>query len=275
MPSTLELHSYFDEVHEPDFSNAEQFCHGRRVNFDLEQRKLAQRYIIHALPFSIRGMSTQIQSLTAALLHPNLSSAPEHSKQLIIHKPFSGNMPLKGHRLPSLEEIEGLLKSMPNLKSLRIEAGLLDGSDDGGGYEEEADKQEIQIFNKSREELGSRFLKALVRQHPDRLTSLVLHNLIISSDLLVNVLCTFYDSLRHVDLTAIQLQGTPKKPATWDTIFKTLSEMKPEKLRLADLVVPGTSKHMAMSPLSLKYEALGHMCHTEEDPDIDMDQVQG
>jgi hypothetical protein len=27
----------------------------------------------------------------------------------------------------------------------------------------------------------------------------------------VNVLCTFYESLPHVGLIAIQLQGTPKK----------------------------------------------------------------
>jgi hypothetical protein len=31
---------------------------------------------------------------------------------------------------------------------------------------------------------------------------------------------------------------------------------------------------MVMSPFSLKYEKLDHMCHTEEDPDIDMNQVQ-
>lgn len=90
----------------------------------------------------------------------------------------------------------------------------------------------------------------------------------------MNVLCTFYDSLRHVDLTAIRFQGTPKKPVTLDTIFRILSEMKLEKLRLADLVVPGTSERMIMSPLSLKYEELGHMCRTKEDPDVDMDQVQ-
>ena len=51
--------------------------------------------------------------------------------------------------------------------------------------------------------------------------------------------------------------------------------MKLEKLRLANLVVPATSKRMVMSPLSLKYEELGHMCHTEKDPDADMDRVQG
>lgn len=48
-----------------------------------------------------------------------------------------------------------------------------------------------------------------------------------------------------------------------------------EKLHLKDLVAPGTSTRMLMSSLPFKYEKLGHMCHTEEDPDVDMDQVQG
>lgn len=97
----------------------------------------------------------------------------------------------------------------------------------------------------------------------------------ISSELLVNVLCTFYESLRHVNLTDIQLQGTPKKAASWETIFKVLLELKLEKLYLADLVIPGTSERMIMSPLPLKYEKLDHMCHTEIEPDVDMNQVQG
>jgi hypothetical protein len=91
----------------------------------------------------------------------------------------------------------------------------------------------------------------------------------------VNVLCTFYVSLRHVDLTGIHLQGTPKKAATWDTIFKTLSEMNLEKLHLKDLVDPSTSARMLMSSLPFKYEKLGHMCHTTEDPDVDMNQLPG
>jgi hypothetical protein len=275
MTSTLEYHSSFGDVHETDFSNALQLCHGRRVDTDAMQLKLAQRYITGALPFSIRGTSTHVRSLTEALLHSNLSSAPGHSNQLIIHKPLSGDMPLKGHSLPTLRDIEDLFRSMPNMKALTIGTGCFDQIGDRHDHEEAADKGEIQIFNKSREELGPRFLRALVRMHPEGLTSLVLHNMTISSDLLVNVLCTFYVSLRHVDLTGIHLQGTPKKAATWDTIFKTLSEMNLEKLHLKDLVDPSTSARMLMSSLPFKYEKLGHMCHTTEDPDVDMNQLPG
>jgi hypothetical protein len=275
MPSTLEHYSFFGEFDENDFSDALQYCHRRWVDPDFAQRKLAERYITVAIPFSIRGTSTHIRSLTAALLHPNFSSAPAHSNRLIIHKPFSGDLPLKGHSLPSMKDIEALLGSMPHLKALDIGSGHCDRSDDRDAHDRDADKEEIQVFTKSREELGPRLLKALVRMHPEGLTSLVLHDMTISSNLLLDVLCTFYDSLRHVDLTAIQLEGTPKKPATWETIFKILLDMKLEKLRLADLVVPGTSERMVMSPLSLEYEELGHMCRTEEDPDADMDGVQG
>lgn len=207
MTSTLEHHNFFGEFHETDFWNAQQFCRLQRVDPHDAQRKLAGQYITGAIPFSIRGTSTQVRSLTAALLHPNFSSAPEHSNQLIIHKPLSGDMPLKGHSLPSLKDIEGLLRSMPHLKALNIGSGYHDRSDDRNGHDEAADKEELQSFNKSREELGPRFLRALVRADPERLTSLVLHNMTISSELLVNVLCTFYESLRRVDLTAIQLEA--------------------------------------------------------------------
>lgn len=275
MTSTLEHHSFFGDAHESDFSCALQLCHDRRVDSDAMQLKLAQRYITGALPFSIRGTSTHVRSLTAALLHPSFSTASDHSNQLIIHKPLSCDMPRKGHSLPSQKDIEDLLRSMPLLKALTIGSGRFDSIDDRNDHEQAADKGEIQIFNKSREELGPRFLRALVRMHPEGLTSLVLHNLTISSNLLVDVLCTFYVSLRHVDLTGIRLQGTPKKAATWETIFKTLHDLNLEKLYLADLAVPGTFERMVMSPLPLKYEELGHMCHTEEDPIVDMDQVQG
>jgi hypothetical protein len=237
--------------------------------------KLARRYITGTLPFGIRSTSMHVRSLTTALLHPNFSSASGHSNQLIVHKPLSDDIPHKGHSLPSLKGIEDLLRSMPNLKALTIGTGRFHRIGDRHDHEEAADKGEIQLFNKSREDLGPRFLRALVRMHPEGLTSLVLHNVTISSDLLVNVLCTFYVSLQHVDLTAIQFQGTPKKAATWDTIFKTLSEMDLEKLHLKDLMDPSTSAHMLMSDLPFKYEKFGHMCHTEEDPGVDMDQVQG
>jgi hypothetical protein len=275
MTSTLEHHNFFGRFHETDFWIAQQNCRFQRVDPDDAQSKLAERYINNAIPFSITGTSTHIRSLTAALLHPNFSSAPEHSNQLIIHKPLSGDMPLKGHSLPSLKDIEALLQSMPHLKTLKIGSGYYDRSDDRHDHEDAADKEEIQIFRKSREELAPRFLRALVRVDPPRLTSLVLQNMTISSELLVNVLCTFYESLRHVNLTDIQLQGTPKKAASWETIFKVLLELKLEKLYLADLVIPGTSERMIMSPLPLKYEKLDHMCHTEIEPDVDMNQVQG
>ncbi|GAB7336190.1 hypothetical protein MBLNU13_g08962t1 [Cladosporium sp. NU13] len=226
-------------------------------------------------PLSIRDTSAHVQALTAALLHPNFSSAPGHSTQLIIRKPLSSYMPLKGRSLPTLKDIEDLLRSMPNLKVLTIVKGRFDRIGDRNDHEEAADKGEIQIFNKSRGDLGPRFLRTLVRMHPDRLTSLILHNMTISSDLLVNVLCTFYVSLRHVDLTAIRLQGPPKKAASWEAIFKNLREMNLGKLHLEDLVAPGTPMRMLMSSLPFKYEKLGHMCHTEEDPNVSMDQVQG
>lgn len=275
MTSTLEHHDFFGKFDETDFWNAQQFCRFQRVDSDHAQCQLALRYIAGAIPFSIRGTSTYVRSLTAALLHPNFSSAPEHSNHLIIHKPLSGDMPLNGHSLPSLKDIEGLLRSMPHLEALTIGSGCYDRSDDRNDHKEAADKEEIQVFHKSREELAPWVLRALVRVDPERLTSLVLQNMTISSELLVNVLCTFYESLRHVNLTAIQLQGTPKKAVSWDAIFKILLDLKLEKLHLADLVVPGTSERMIMSPLPLKYEKLDHMCHTEIDPDVDMNQVQG
>jgi hypothetical protein len=101
-------------------------------------------------------------------------------------------MPLKGHSLPSLRDIEDLLRSMPHLKALKIVSGDYGQSHDRYDHEEAADKEEIQIFNKSREGLAPRFLRAFVRVEPERLTSLVLHNMTVSSELLVIFFCTFY-----------------------------------------------------------------------------------
>jgi hypothetical protein len=114
---STEHHNFFGKFHGTDFWSAQRFCRLQRVDSNDAQRKLAGHYITGVISFSIRGTSTYIRSLTAALLHPNFSSAPEHSNQPIIHKPFSGDIPLKGYSLPSLKDIEDLLRSIPHLKA--------------------------------------------------------------------------------------------------------------------------------------------------------------
>ena len=177
-------------------------------------------------------------------------------------------MPYKGHALPSPKDAEELVRAMPHIKALTIGYRGDDQVEESDWYTDDRDKdgdrKEHEILYKGREDLGPRFLRAFVRVHSEdsSLVSSVLINMTISCELLVRVLRNSKKTLRHVDLTAIELTGTSKKAAKWDAIFKVLLELDLTHLRLANLVVWGASEPVVMSSIPLKNEVRGEMRYT-------------
>lgn len=263
------------DVSQRDIFKYQELC---RTQFNDSRSKIAQRFITDGYAFSIKGTSTNVQDLTDAISHWSFSFGSAHSNELVIRKPLAGDMPYKGHTLPSAKHIDRLLGAMPYLKALTLGSDDSDGDSDpdgNGDRDEDGDAEENAILNKSREDLAPRLLRGMLQLHPvGSLSSLTIHNSLIPGETLVKILATFKTTLLRVDLSAVQLGEVAKKTTSWETIFRILVELNLEYLHVADLPEPGTSECKVLSDVPIEEDSHGHQCQTGKEPWADMSQVR-